>query len=220
MSQEGVQFIVCVQCHDCTRPSSANEIVSVSPGPRQLLQLGSDDDGIERQSSFDKSKKKLKGAAKKSKISKIMKERAQVNDNDELIATDELKSSSEGVYIKDRILRCNKARILKKKIQKAVLELNRCCGYSADIHIQAPLPITGPRAAGLVLDLPDLNGEKALGSKIDLKKHVRMTDVAQDSDRHAHSGSLQNPLRPNETIYQKNLFLAQWNQNTVVDELD
>ena len=67
-------------------------------------------------------------------------------------------------------MRCNKARILKKKIQKAVLELNRCCGYSANIHIQAPLPITGPRAAGLVLDLPDLNGEKALGSKIDLKK--------------------------------------------------
>ena len=104
MSQEGVQFIVCVQCHDCTRPSSANEIVSVSPGPRQLLQLGSDDDGIERQSSFDKSKKKLKGAAKKSKVSKIMKERAQVNNSDELIDTDELKSSSEGVFIKDRIL--------------------------------------------------------------------------------------------------------------------
>ena len=38
-----------------------------------------------------------------------MKERAQVNDSDELIDTDELKSSSEGVYIRDRILRCNKA---------------------------------------------------------------------------------------------------------------
>lgn len=165
--------ICCVQCNHCTKPTSLNEHVTVSPVPRQFLELSSDDegdDGIERQSSYDKPKKKLRGAAKKSKVSRIMKEREQVGDSDDLIDTNELKSSAEGLYIHDRVLRCKKARVLKKKIQQAVLDLNRSCGYGVHIEIQAPLPDTGPRAAGFVLDLKDKNGEKVVGSKKNVEK--------------------------------------------------
>ena len=52
-----------------------------------------------------------------------MKERAQVNDSDELIDTDELKSSSEGVYIRDRILRCNKARHVQDLEELSLLKI-------------------------------------------------------------------------------------------------
>merc|ERR1712179_458263 len=110
--------------------------------------------------SYDKSNKKLRGAAKKSKAAKIIKEREAVGDTDLLIDTSEL-SYDEGVYIRDRHQRCNKAKILKKSLHQTALDINRMCGYSVNINAQAPLPATGPRAAGLNIDLEDINGEKA-----------------------------------------------------------
>ena len=116
---------------------------------------------MDRQSSYDKVKKNLRGAAKQSKVSKILKDRAGLGDDDDLIDTNELKSSSEGAFIVNSHLRSNKARTLKKRIQNAAVELNRCCGYSVMINAQAPLPVKGPRGGGLSLDLVDKNGGRA-----------------------------------------------------------
>ena len=122
-------YIICVNCKNCTEATKANEGVSISPGPNKSLNANeSSDDSIERQTSYDKSKKKLRGAAKKSKVSKIMKERADVGDEDDLIDMNELTSTSEGMYIENRNIRSNKARNLKKKLSNLALELNRSCG--------------------------------------------------------------------------------------------
>ena len=162
--------IVCTACQDCTTPTAANEVHSVSPGPSQVLQaLSSTSGGVSRQSSHDKSNKKLRGAAKKSKAAKIIKEREAVGDTDLLIETSEL-SYDEGIYIRDRHQRCNKAKVLKKRLHQTALNLNRMCGYSVSINAQAPLPATGPRAAGLKMDLEDINGDKA--SKTSAKNHA------------------------------------------------
>ena len=142
----------------------------MSPGPSQALQsFSSTSGGVSRQSSHDKSNKKLRGAAKKSKAAKIIKEREAVGDTDLLIETSEL-SYDVGIYIRDRHQRCNKAKVLKKRLHQTALNLNRMCGYSVSINAQAPLPATGPRAAGLKMDLEDINGDKA--SKTSAKNHA------------------------------------------------
>ena len=151
--------VICLKCQDNTVATSANEVVSVSPGPSQMLQKSSVK--IVRQSSYDKSTVKLKGAAKKSKASKILKNREEFGNSDELIETSELTYNT-GVYIQNRVHRSKKASVLKKKIHQAALDLKRVCGYSVRIEIQAPLPSSGPRAEGLSLDFEDVNGDKAL----------------------------------------------------------
>ena len=146
-----------MSCLYCTVATPANESYSVSPGPKNSMIVEEEPGVLDRQSSYDKVQKKLRGAAKKSKVSKILKDRVSLGDDDELIDTNELKSSSEGVLIADTQVRSNKARNLKKRIQNAALELNRCCGYSVLISAQAPLPVKGPRGGGLVLNLVDKN---------------------------------------------------------------
>ena len=153
--------ISCVNCNHESNATRANEGFSVSPGPNKSLNLDNSEDLIERQVSYDKSKKKLKGAAMKAKVNKILKERANDGDEGELIDTEELKSESEGTYIKDTNIRSNKARRLKAQIRKAALDLQRCCGYGVRINIEAPVPTSGPRGGGLTLDLEDKNGESA-----------------------------------------------------------
>jgi len=174
--------ISCVNCNLESNATRANEGVSVSPGPNKSLNL--DEDLIERQVSFDKSKKKLRGAAMKAKVNKILKERADDGDEGELIDTEELKSESKGAFIKDTNVRSNKARRLKIQIRKAALDLQRCCGYSVRINIEAPVPISGPRGGGVSLDLEDKNGERApTGCKLMHVKNVTKSVSNQNVNR-------------------------------------
>ena len=157
--------VSCINCQNKSKPTCANEVVSVSPGPNQSLENSSV--GFKRQSSTDKTRKLLRGAAKRSKASMILKHREEIGDPENLIDTNDLKYT-EGVYIQDRVLRSKKARVLKAKIEQAAFSLKRQCGYSVKIDIQAPLPSSGPRADGLTMDLKDINGEHAVQSTCSL----------------------------------------------------
>jgi hypothetical protein len=85
-------------------------LVTVSPGPTSRLQLESESDesDLEKQSSFDKKGKKLKGIALKNKIKQIKKQRESFGDEEELIDTEHLKSSLTGVYIENTKKRSKK----------------------------------------------------------------------------------------------------------------
>ena len=139
--------VSCINCQNKSKPTCANKVVSVSPGPNQSLENSSV--GIKRQSSTDKTRKLLRGAAKRSKASMIMKHREEIGDPENLIDTNDLKYT-EGVYIQDRVLRSKKARVLKAKIEQAALSLKRQCGYR------------------LTMDLKDINGEHAVQSTCSL----------------------------------------------------
>ena len=140
-----------------------NELVTVSPVPTSRLQLESESDesDLEKQSSFDKKSKKLKGIALKNKIKQIKKQRESFGDEEELIDTEHLKSSLTGVYIENTKNRSKKAVKLKETIRLKSLALQRESGYAVRVNILGPKPEFGVRGVGFTLNLADKNGDYA-----------------------------------------------------------
>ena len=155
--------IICIQCGNEVNASQKNELVTVSPGPTSRLQLESESDesDLEKQSSFDKKSKKLKGIALKNKIKQIKKQRESFGDEEELIDTEHLKSSLTGVYIENTKNRSKKPVKLKETIRLKSLALQRECGYAVRVNILGPKPEFGVRGVGLTLNLADKNGDYA-----------------------------------------------------------
>lgn len=157
--------IICIKCGNEVNASQKNELVTVSPGPTSRIQIESESDesDLEKQSSYDKSRKKLKGAALQNKIKQIKKQRESFGDEEEedLIDTEDLKSNLTGVYIENTKSRSKKAVKLKEAIRLKSLALQRECGYAVRINILGPKPEFGVRGVGLTLNLADKNGDYA-----------------------------------------------------------
>ena len=144
---------VCLGCGGKSVIDESCNLVSFSPVNSES---DSDTDSdLEKQHSYDKKRKVLRGIALKAKKMKLVKDAEDMDEN--LIDIDKLKSSS-GVFLHNRKHRSKKANNIKTRVHKDLLALNRECGYSVNLNCLAPVPKTGKRGEELSLFLGDSNG--------------------------------------------------------------
>ena len=112
--------VVCSVC-DSRKPVDKNiEILTVSCDEIEE----EDDRELVKQKSLDQKKIRLKGAALKSKLSKLGSGDPERN-------VKQLMSAGSSYYIENSAHRCKRTKELKEQIKSRVEELNRRCGYSA-----------------------------------------------------------------------------------------
>ena len=146
--------VVCLSCGGLSVLDDRVNSVSVSP-VKSSNDTDSDTDQIEKQHSYDKKRKVLRGAAFKSKKEKLVKNLEDIDEG--LINTEEFKSNS-GVFIHSSKHRSKKAGDIKARVHRDLLSLNRECGYSVNLNCFAPVPKCGKRGEPLSLFLEDCDG--------------------------------------------------------------
>ena len=146
--------VICLGCGGQSVIDESVNSVSMSPvkssGDEQ-----SDTDEIEKQHSYDKKRKKLRGCAFKSKKEKLEKNLEDIDGG--LIDMEEFKSNP-GSFIANSKHRSKKAGDLKSRVHRDLLSLNRECGYSVNLNCFAPVPKCGKRGESLSLYMSDCDG--------------------------------------------------------------
>ena len=138
--------VVCSVC-DSRKPVDKNiEILTVSGDEIEE----EDDRELVKQKSLDQKKIRLKGAALKSKLSKLGSGDPERN-------VKQLMSAGSSFYIENSAHRCKRTKELKEQIKSRVEELNRRCGYSALVVLTPPDQLTGKKAETVKLVLSDKN---------------------------------------------------------------
>ena len=141
--------VMCSVCSSSQSVDKSVEILTISPS--KSGESDSSEDELNRQTSVNKQRVPLRGAAKKSKKAKLERENLDTNDNN-------LKSRGSSIYIDNVQTRQKRAGRLRSQIESRVNNLNRQCGFSALVILRSPQPKSGPRAKGLEMSLKDKNG--------------------------------------------------------------